>query len=242
MNGDGDVVLSWEAPEDDSITGYQILRRRPTEGEDTLLVYGGGHTEHRHHLHGHERDGGSAARLPGQGHQRGRRQPRFQLRRPDAVGLERDGRWRSAREKCPIQRFPYTGKGTVQSEPWNAKPAGPPSPPVPGTATSARIHRTGAVAVAEQGIWRSDCPGRFWTVGVSGRSAVVVSSRSPRDRTQQETHTGGSGRGVGGRLHWVPQGQGGGGLGVRRRGERVSCPASAKTRRRRVLVVTSCSL
>ena len=39
VNGDGDVVLSWEAPEDDSITGYQILRRRPTEGEDTLLVY-----------------------------------------------------------------------------------------------------------------------------------------------------------------------------------------------------------
>ena len=99
----------------------------------------------------------------------------------------------------------------------------------------------GVVAVAEQGIWRSDCPGRFWTVGVSGRSAVVVSSRSPRDRTQQETHTGGSGRGVGGRLHWVSQGQGGGGCRVRRRGERVSCPASAKTRRRRVLVVTSCS-
>ena len=39
VNGDGHVVLSWEAPEDDSITGYQILRRRPTEGEDTLLVY-----------------------------------------------------------------------------------------------------------------------------------------------------------------------------------------------------------
>ena len=39
VNGDGHIVLSWEAPDDDSITGYQILRRRPTEGEDTLLVY-----------------------------------------------------------------------------------------------------------------------------------------------------------------------------------------------------------
>ena len=39
VNGDGQIVLSWEAPGDDSITGYQVLRRRPTEGEDTLLVY-----------------------------------------------------------------------------------------------------------------------------------------------------------------------------------------------------------
>ena len=39
VNGDGQIVLSWEAPGDDSITGYQILRRRPTEGEGTLLVY-----------------------------------------------------------------------------------------------------------------------------------------------------------------------------------------------------------
>ena len=39
VNGDGQIVLSWETPGDDSITGYQILRRRPTEGEDALLVY-----------------------------------------------------------------------------------------------------------------------------------------------------------------------------------------------------------
>ena len=39
VNEDGEVVLSWDAPADDSITGYQILRRRPTEGEDSLLVY-----------------------------------------------------------------------------------------------------------------------------------------------------------------------------------------------------------
>ena len=39
VNGDGSITLSWEAPDDDSVTGYQILRRRPTQGEDTLLVY-----------------------------------------------------------------------------------------------------------------------------------------------------------------------------------------------------------
>ena len=39
LNGDGSVTLTWEAPDDDSVTGYQILRRRPAEGENTLLVY-----------------------------------------------------------------------------------------------------------------------------------------------------------------------------------------------------------
>ena len=39
VNGDGSVTLSWEAPDDDSVTGYQILRRRPTMGENTLLVH-----------------------------------------------------------------------------------------------------------------------------------------------------------------------------------------------------------
>ena len=39
VNGDGSVTLSWDAPNDDSIIGYQILRRRPAEGEDTLLIY-----------------------------------------------------------------------------------------------------------------------------------------------------------------------------------------------------------
>ena len=39
LNDDGSVTLSWDATDDVSITGYQVLRRRPTEGEDTLLVY-----------------------------------------------------------------------------------------------------------------------------------------------------------------------------------------------------------
>ena len=38
-NADGTVTLRWDAPDDDSVTGYQILRRRPTEGERTLLVH-----------------------------------------------------------------------------------------------------------------------------------------------------------------------------------------------------------
>ena len=38
-NSDGTVTLSWDAPNDDSVTGYQILRRRPREGEKILLVY-----------------------------------------------------------------------------------------------------------------------------------------------------------------------------------------------------------
>ena len=38
-NSDGSVTLSWEAPDDDSVKGYRILRRRPEEGEKTLLVH-----------------------------------------------------------------------------------------------------------------------------------------------------------------------------------------------------------
>ena len=33
------VTLEWDAPDDPSVTGYQVLRRRPAAGEDTLLVY-----------------------------------------------------------------------------------------------------------------------------------------------------------------------------------------------------------
>ena len=38
-NTNGTVTLTWDAPEDASVTGYQILRRRPTEGENKLLVH-----------------------------------------------------------------------------------------------------------------------------------------------------------------------------------------------------------
>ena len=39
VNGDGSITLTWDDPGDDMITGYQILRRRPAEGEATLQVY-----------------------------------------------------------------------------------------------------------------------------------------------------------------------------------------------------------
>ena len=38
-NGNGTLTLTWDAPDDDSVAGYQILRRRPNEGEKTLLIY-----------------------------------------------------------------------------------------------------------------------------------------------------------------------------------------------------------
>ena len=39
VNKNGSVTLVWDAPDDDSVTGYQVLRRRPTMDEDTLLVH-----------------------------------------------------------------------------------------------------------------------------------------------------------------------------------------------------------
>ena len=38
-NDDGSVTLTWNQLDDDSITGHQILRRRPSEGENALSVY-----------------------------------------------------------------------------------------------------------------------------------------------------------------------------------------------------------
>ncbi len=39
VNADGTVTLSWEAPDDDSVAGYLILRRRSYAGEQALLVH-----------------------------------------------------------------------------------------------------------------------------------------------------------------------------------------------------------
>ena len=39
LNDDGSITLSWDTSGDDSVTGYQVLRRRPSLGEDTLQVY-----------------------------------------------------------------------------------------------------------------------------------------------------------------------------------------------------------
>ena len=39
VNGNGTITLTWDAPNDNTVTGYQILRRLPTEGQEELLVY-----------------------------------------------------------------------------------------------------------------------------------------------------------------------------------------------------------
>ena len=44
-NGDGSVTVRWNAPDDDSITGYQVLQRQPGEAEYSMVesvVYTGG--------------------------------------------------------------------------------------------------------------------------------------------------------------------------------------------------------
>ena len=38
-NADGSVTLTWDAPDDGSVTGYRILRRIPAAGEHSLSVY-----------------------------------------------------------------------------------------------------------------------------------------------------------------------------------------------------------
>ena len=38
-NADGSVTLTWDAPGEDSVTGYQILRRNADAGEDAVSVY-----------------------------------------------------------------------------------------------------------------------------------------------------------------------------------------------------------
>ena len=37
-NADGSVTLTWDAPDDDSVTGYRILRRNADAGEHSLSV------------------------------------------------------------------------------------------------------------------------------------------------------------------------------------------------------------
>ncbi len=39
VNASGHIVLSWNAPEGSTVTGYQVLRRRPHMGETRLEVY-----------------------------------------------------------------------------------------------------------------------------------------------------------------------------------------------------------
>ena len=101
-NADGTVTLSWDAPNDDTVTGYQILRRKPTEGEKTLLV--------------HVNDTGSTATqhtdrdvTPDVGHA-------YRVKAINAVGLSR---WSNFVNVTPVQpaepaqNSPATGRPTI---------------------------------------------------------------------------------------------------------------------------------
>ena len=68
----GQVVLTWDDPEDDSITGYVILRRVPRQrSRGRLQCIGGEHGQRRHHLHRQRGGCRHHLHLPDQGHQRG---------------------------------------------------------------------------------------------------------------------------------------------------------------------------
>ena len=85
VNADGHIVLSWTAPDDDSITGYQILRRRPSEGEGALLVYVANTQGTATTFTDTGVTAGGQARVPGEGHQRVGPERLVQLRQPDAL-------------------------------------------------------------------------------------------------------------------------------------------------------------
>ena len=89
VDADGSVILTWDAPDDDSVSGYLILRRRPYEGGKDAAGVRGGHGKRSDHLHRHRRDGGNAARVPGEGRQRSWRGRAVQLRQRQPVGLDR---------------------------------------------------------------------------------------------------------------------------------------------------------
>ncbi len=101
-NADGTVTLSWDAPNDDSVTGYQILRRRPREGENTLLV--------------HVNDTGSTATeytdndvTPDVGHA-------YRVKAINAVGLSRQSNFVNVTPTLPAepaQNSPATGAPTI---------------------------------------------------------------------------------------------------------------------------------
>ena len=101
-NADGTVTLRWDAPNDDSVTGYQILRRRPREGEKILLV--------------HVNDTGSTATeytdddvTPDVGHA-------YRVKAIHAVGLSKQSNFVSVtptQPAGPAQNSPATGTPTI---------------------------------------------------------------------------------------------------------------------------------
>ena len=72
-------------PAEGAVTGYQILRRRPTEGERRLTRPRGEHWQHRHKLHRRLGDQRREARLPRQGRELGRYRITIELRQGHAL-------------------------------------------------------------------------------------------------------------------------------------------------------------
>ena len=80
---DGGVILNWSSPVQDaaSVTGYEILRRRPTEGEGALLVLvADTDSTATTYVDATANEQGDPVRLPGQGASWQREELEVQLR------------------------------------------------------------------------------------------------------------------------------------------------------------------
>ena len=98
-NPDGTVTLSWDAPNDDSVTGYQILRRRPGEGEQTLLV--------------HVNDTGSTATEYTDNDVAPDVRHAYRVKAINALGLSRQSNFVGVTPTQPAQNSPATGTPTI---------------------------------------------------------------------------------------------------------------------------------
>ena len=98
-NPDGTVTLSWDAPNDDSVTGYQILRRRPGEGEQTLLV--------------HVNDTGSTATEYTDNDVAPDVRHAYRVKAINALGLSRQSNFVGVTPTQPAQNSPATGAPTI---------------------------------------------------------------------------------------------------------------------------------
>ena len=85
VSEDGSVTLSWEATDDDSVHRLPDPAPAPLRGGEDAAGVRGEHGQHGDHLHRHRRDGGNAARVPGEGHQRGWSGRAVQLRQRGPV-------------------------------------------------------------------------------------------------------------------------------------------------------------
>ena len=101
-NSDGTVTLSWDAPNNHSVTGYQILRRSPTLGEKKLLVY--------------VNDTGSAATEYTDSNVVPNELYAYRIKAINAVGLSRQSQFISVtptQPAEPAQNSPATGTPTI---------------------------------------------------------------------------------------------------------------------------------